>query len=54
VVYGTSISQGGCAARHGLAYTNLLSRAMNAELINLGFYRMARNLEPVIRTIVGV
>lgn len=35
--YGTSITQGGCAARPGMAYTNILSRALNAEFINLGF-----------------
>ncbi|YCM44633.1 SGNH/GDSL hydrolase family protein [Verrucomicrobiaceae bacterium 227] len=37
VVYGTSITQGGCAARPGMAYPNILSRRLNAEFINLGF-----------------
>ncbi|MCM1260364.1 MAG: SGNH/GDSL hydrolase family protein [Prevotella sp.] len=37
VYYGTSITQGGCASRPGLCYTNLLSRAMKAEIINFGF-----------------
>ena len=37
VVYGTSITQGGCASRPGLAYTNILSRALNREVVNLGF-----------------
>ena len=37
VVYGTSITQGGCAARPGMAYTNILSRRINREFINLGF-----------------
>lgn len=37
VVYGTSITQGGCAARPGMAYPNILSRRMNIEIINLGF-----------------
>lgn len=37
VVYGTSITQGGCAARPGMAYTNILSRRLNAEFVNLGF-----------------
>ncbi len=37
VFYGTSITQGGCASRPGMAYTNLLSRWLNREVVNLGF-----------------
>ena len=37
VFYGTSITQGGCAARPGMAYTNILSRWLNRECFNLGF-----------------
>jgi lysophospholipase L1-like esterase len=37
VIYGTSITQGGCAARPGMAYPNIISRSLNAEFINLGF-----------------
>ncbi|GAA4294349.1 SGNH/GDSL hydrolase family protein [Anaerocolumna aminovalerica] len=37
VFYGTSITQGGCATRPGMAYTNILSRWLNREVINLGF-----------------
>jgi lysophospholipase L1-like esterase len=37
VVYGTSITQGGCADRPGLSYTNILSRRLNREVVNLGF-----------------
>lgn len=37
VVYGTSITQGGCASRPGMAYTNILARKLNTEVINLGF-----------------
>lgn len=37
VFYGTSITQGGCATRPGMAYTNILSRWLNKEVINLGF-----------------
>ncbi|MCL1933311.1 MAG: SGNH/GDSL hydrolase family protein [Candidatus Azobacteroides sp.] len=37
VAYGTSILQGGCASRPGMAYTNILSRKLNREVINLGF-----------------
>ena len=37
VVYGTSITQGGCASRAGMAYSNILSRRLNMEFVNLGF-----------------
>ncbi|NLO72779.1 MAG: hypothetical protein GX100_01545 [candidate division WS1 bacterium] len=37
IVYGTSITQGGCASRPGMAYTNLLSRWLQRPFINLGF-----------------
>lgn len=37
VFYGTSILQGGCASRPGMAFTNIISRRMNRETINLGF-----------------
>lgn len=37
VCYGTSITQGGCASRPGMAYTALLGRALDREVINLGF-----------------
>lgn len=37
LVYGTSITQGGCATRPGMSYTNILSRKLNREVINLGF-----------------
>lgn len=37
VAYGTSITQGGCASRTGVAYTNILSRLLGIEFINLGF-----------------
>ena len=37
IFYGTSITQGGCASRPGLAYTNIISRKLNKTCINLGF-----------------
>ena len=37
VFYGTSITQGGCASRPGLAHTNIISRILDLECINLGF-----------------
>lgn len=37
VFYGTSILQGGCASRPGMAYTNILQRRLHRQCINLGF-----------------
>ncbi|WP_276501701.1 SGNH/GDSL hydrolase family protein [Terrimonas pollutisoli] len=37
VVYGTSIAQGACATRPGLAWTAILERNLDRPLINLGF-----------------
>ena len=37
VMYGTSILQGCSASRPGMAHTNMISRALDREVINLGF-----------------
>ena len=37
VAYGTSILQGGCASRTGMASSNIIGRELNAEVINLAF-----------------
>jgi lysophospholipase L1-like esterase len=37
VFYGTSITQGGCASRPGMAYPAILGRMLHRETINLGF-----------------
>ncbi len=37
VIYGTSITQGGCASRPGMAYPSILGRLLNREVINFGF-----------------
>lgn len=37
VIYGTSITQGACASRPGMAWTNILSRRIPQPVINLGF-----------------
>jgi hypothetical protein len=37
VYYGSSIAQGGCASRPGMAFTNILSRMMDRSFINMGF-----------------
>ena len=52
VVYGTSITQGGCAARPGMAYSNILSRKINTEFVNLGFSGNGRG-EPALANIIN-
>ncbi|MGN0213004.1 MAG: SGNH/GDSL hydrolase family protein [Muribaculaceae bacterium] len=47
VWYGTSITQGGCASRPGMAATNILERKLNRVIINLGFSGNGR-LDPEI------
>lgn len=42
VCYGTSILQGGCASRPGMAHTNILTRRFNRAFVNLGFSGNAR------------
>lgn len=37
VVYGTSIAQGACASRPGMAWTNYMQRITDFPVINLGF-----------------
>ena len=42
VFYGSSITQGGCASRPGSSYESILSRAFDADFVNLGFSGSAR------------
>jgi len=48
VLYGTSIMQGACASRPGLAWTNILGRRLNVPIINLGFSGNGRLEQPLI------
>jgi lysophospholipase L1-like esterase len=54
VVYGTSITQGGCAARPGMAWTNIVSRRLNVEFVNLGFSGSGRGEPEVAATIAEI
>ena len=54
VVYGTSIVQGACASRPGMAWTALLSRRLNRPVANLGFSGTGRLDEPVVKLIAGI
>ncbi len=47
VIYGSSITQGGCASRPGMAYPNILSRYYNRPFLNFGFSGSA-NGEPEV------
>ncbi len=52
VIYGTSITQGGCASRTGMAYTSILRRSLDREVINLGFSGNGR-LEPEVAELLA-
>jgi lysophospholipase L1-like esterase len=52
VVYGTSITQGGCASRPGMAYPSILGRRLDAEFINLGFSGNGQT-EPELATLLA-
>jgi GDSL-like lipase/acylhydrolase family protein/SGNH-like hydrolase/esterase family protein len=54
VVYGTSITQGGCACRPGMAHTNILSRRLNVEFVNLGFSGSGRGEPEVAEAVASV
>ncbi|HVU53762.1 MAG TPA: SGNH/GDSL hydrolase family protein [Puia sp.] len=48
VLYGTSIMQGACATRPGLAWTNILGRKLDRPVINLGFSGNGQLEKPVL------
>jgi hypothetical protein len=45
VMYGTSIMQGACASRPGMAFTSILGRRLDVPVVNLGFSGNGR-MEP--------
>lgn len=47
IVYGTSIAQGACASRPGMAWSNIVGRTLDIPIVNLGFSGNAF-LEPEI------
>lgn len=47
VFYGTSITQGGCASRPGMAHTNIISRKLNIDCINFGFSGNGKMEQPI-------
>ncbi len=51
VYYGTSIAQGACASRPGMAFTSILERKLGCELVNLGFSGSGK-MEPVMADVL--
>ena len=51
VFYGTSITQGACASRPGMAHTNIISRQLDRNVINFGFSGNGRMEESIANLI---
>jgi lysophospholipase L1-like esterase len=54
VVYGTSITQGGCASRPGTAWTAILGRKLGRPVFNFGFSSNGQLEQPVADLISGL
>jgi lysophospholipase L1-like esterase len=52
--YGTSITQGGCASRPGMSFTNLLGRRLNRPMLNFGFSGNGRMEVEVVKFLAEV
>lgn len=52
IVYGSSITQGGCASRPGMAYPAILGRMLDRPVINLGFSGNGR-MEPALGSLMA-
>lgn len=52
ICYGTSITQGACASRAGMSYTNIVSRKIEEQVYNFGFSGSA-NLEIEMAKIIA-
>ena len=51
VVYGTSIAQGACASRPGMAWTNYMQRITDTPVVNLGFSGNGQLEEPLFKAL---
>ena len=54
VVYGTSIAQGACASRPGMAWTAIVGRQLDRPLVNLGFSGNGRLEKEVVGLLAGI
>lgn len=52
VVYGTSIAQGACVSRPGMAWTSIVGRSLKNEIINLAFSGNGQLEHPLLDLIV--
>jgi hypothetical protein len=52
--YGTSITQGGCASRPGMAYAAILGRWLDRPILNLGFSGSARAEPEMAELLAGL
>jgi hypothetical protein len=52
--YGTSITQGGCASRPGLAFTNILGRRLDRPMLNFGFSGNGKTEVEVVRFLAEI
>lgn len=52
VIYGTSIAQGACASRPGMAWTNIVERTLEHPILNLGFSGSA-HMEPEMQDLLN-
>jgi hypothetical protein len=50
--WGTSILQGGCASRPGMAYPSIIGRVLDREVINLGFSG-AGKMDPEVTALIA-
>lgn len=54
VVYGTSIAQGACASRPGMAWTNIIQRRSGTPVVNLGFSGNGQLEAPIFNFMASV
>lgn len=54
VFYGSSITQGACSSRAGTTYTNIVSRELNSDILNLGFSGSALGEEKMAEYIANL
>ena len=54
VFYGSSVTQGACASRPGNTYANIISRTLNCDYVNLGFWGNALGEPEMASYIAGL
>jgi hypothetical protein len=54
VFYGTSITQGGCASRPGMAYSNIISRKLGVDCVNFGFSGNGKMEAPIVEVMAAM